>query len=139
MADIKLVLVRSKLPKETLGTYYIMDGYKEIFKCNCLELPWLDNQKNISCIPDGIYPVIKYSSISHPDCFLIQNVPNRSGILIHLGTFATQKAINTAGCQLAGLNFVDVDGNGQLDIVGSIIAMMILNHFLPNNFNLIIC
>lgn len=139
MADIKLILSRTKLTRETLGTYYVMDGYKELFKCKCLELPWLDNQKNISCIPDGVYDVEKYSSVKHPDTFWIKDVPNRTGILIHMGNYATVRAINTAGCQMAGLDFADIDGNGWLDIVASDIAMRALNFFLLDKFKLIIC
>ena len=116
----------------------------ELYRCYCLELPWLINQHDISCIPEGIYDVEKYSDAKHVDCFYIKNVPGRSGILIHKGTFANEKQlvidrqIDTLGCQLTGLGYTDVDGNGTLDITGSAIALNSLNYFLPNKFKLII-
>jgi hypothetical protein len=136
---IKLVLVRDKGIKETRGIYFVMDGIIELYRCYCLELPWLNNQKNISCIPDGTYPVIKYSYEGHPNVFWIQNVPNREGIMIHILNFAAGPKIDTQGCQGPGLNFVDINGDGNLDIVAPDIALAALNHFLPDSFNLTIC
>lgn len=135
----KLILSRNYLPNETLGTFMIFDGEEELFRCKNLELPWLNNQHNISCIPEGNYEVIKYSDTKHPNCFWVQNVIGRTDILIHIGNFANGTKIDTQGCLLPGVDFVDIDGNGTLDITGPDIAMKALNYFLPNKFNLIIC
>lgn len=138
MIEIKLVLFRNKLLSETLGTYYIIQGNEELYRCKVVELPWLNNKKQISCIPDGIYPCKKISTKKHPNSFLIENVPNRDAIMIHIGNFATGKKIDTEGCQCPGLRFIDIDSNGTLDVDGSSIAMQALNHLLPNKFNIYI-
>jgi hypothetical protein len=135
----KLILSRKYTDKETQGTFIIFDDNMEIFRCKCLELPWLNNQHNISCIPEGIYDVQKYSDSKHPNTFWVKNVSGRDGILIHIGNFANGTKIDTEGCLLPGIDFVDIDGNGTLDITGPDIAMKALNYFLPNSFKLIIC
>jgi hypothetical protein len=52
-----------------------------------LELPWRENQHDISCIPVGVYDVIPHNSVDHPGTFEVTNVPNRSSILIHVGNY----------------------------------------------------
>ena len=59
-----------------------------------VERPWLDNQKNISCIPTGIYICKRYSSDKYPNTFEITNVPNRTKILFHVANWAH----NVEGC-----------------------------------------
>ncbi len=71
-------------------------GHKPIYT---LELPWLDNQTNVSCIPQGIYNVSPYSSAKYPNVFEICSVPNRTAILIHIGNYTK----DTRGCILVGL------------------------------------
>jgi hypothetical protein len=140
MNEVSLILSRLYVPEETLGTYIVMQGYKELYRCHCIELPWLDNKKDISCIPGNrIYDCEKVSTEKHPNSFLIKDVPDREGCMIHIGNFATGKKIDTEGCQLPGMNFIDLDGNGTLDVEQSTIAMSALNHFLPDKFKLIIC
>jgi hypothetical protein len=135
----KLILSRKYTPQETQGLYLIMDGFTELYRCFCLELPWLNNQHNISCIPEGVYDVEKYSDAKHPNCFWIKNVPNRDGILIHIGNWATGKHVDTEGCQLPGTDWMDIDGNGTMDIIHPDVALANLNKFLPDKFKLIIC
>ena len=66
-----------------------------------LERPWLDNRRNISCIPPGRY-LVKFmkrsASGKYKNCYHIQNVPGRSGILIHQGNIVD----HTKGCLLVG-------------------------------------
>ena len=76
------------------------------FTCFTLELPWKDNQPNISCIPHGTYPVKPRKSPRFGDVFHVTNVEGRSHILIHSGNFAgdTEKGLKThvQGCILLG-------------------------------------
>lgn len=136
---IKLILSRQYKENETLGVFYVMDGYKQLYTCLCLELPWLNNEHNVSCIPEGTYDVIKYSDTKHKDCFWIQDVPDRTGILIHLGNFVDGKKIDSLGCQLPCMEFMDIDGNGSLDGFRPDVAMLGLNKYLPSKFKLTIC
>jgi hypothetical protein len=134
-----LVLARKYTPSGTQGAYIVFDDNTEIFRCKCMELPWLNNQQKVSCIPGGrIYDVEKISTPKHPNSFLIKDVPNRTAVMIHIGNFASGTQIDTEGCQLPGMNFVDIDGNGTIDVAQSTIAMDSLNHFLPSTFKLYI-
>lgn len=134
-----LILARDYTLEETQGIYIVMDGMIELFRCKCLELPWLNNQPSVSCIPGSrIYDVEKISTLKHPNSFLIKDVPNRKAIMIHIGNFANGKKVDTERCQLPGMNFVDIDGNGTIDVAQSTLAMDSLNHFLPDTFKLYI-
>ena len=68
MGNIRLILARNYGVQETRGTYMLMDDEKRLFECCCLELPWLANQPNISCISGGIYPLVKHNTSEHPKC-----------------------------------------------------------------------
>ncbi len=63
-----------------------------------LELPYKDNLKNISCIPEGKYEIINYNSNKFKNCFKINDVINRSDILIHSGNTIN----DIKGCILIG-------------------------------------
>ena len=60
--------------------------------CLTLEEPWKDNQKGISCIPEGKYRCTRYISPKlqrkgkkDPEVILLHDVPNRSYVQIHIG------------------------------------------------------
>jgi hypothetical protein len=77
--------------KQTLGEMTVTDDNGEIiFSCKTLELPWKDNQQNVSCIPTGTYNVTRRYSERFKNHFHIQDVPNRTFILIHPGNYYTQ-------------------------------------------------
>lgn len=66
-----------------------------------LERPWLDNKREVSCIPVGTYIAKRIISPSHGEVFEIVDVPNRTNILIHIGNVLK----DSAGCILIGRNF----------------------------------
>ncbi len=66
---------------------------KEI--CKTIELPWRDNRRNASCIPEGRYRLGLYPSRKFGMRLLVQDVPGRSGILIHAANHA---ATELRGC-----------------------------------------
>jgi len=72
-------LLRTYHPQGTNGEIW-MDGEQ---LCYSIELPWLDNLRNISCIPEGTYSLSKRHSKRFGWHILIKNVPARSGILFH--------------------------------------------------------
>lgn len=51
--------------------------------CYTIELPWLNNLSRISCIPEGSYNLVKRYSAKFSNHLLLENVPDRSLILIH--------------------------------------------------------
>lgn len=76
---MELELIRSYDPDGTNGE--LRCGSK--FICFTIELPWLGNQRNISCIPEGRYELRKRFVQKHGAHLLVVDVPNRSWILIH--------------------------------------------------------
>lgn len=51
--------------------------------CNTIELPWLQNQRNVSCIPEGRYELKRRVTQKRGQHLLVMNVKSRDGILIH--------------------------------------------------------
>lgn len=78
----------------------------EDFHCRTLELPWRNNNRRVSCIPQGEYRVeIRYSN-KYGRIYWVRRVPNRTYILLHSGNFGGDKSKNykthTMGCILLG-------------------------------------
>ena len=130
---INLLLIRDTFSKDsTIGELFI-NGERI---CDTLENPWRDNQRNISCIPEGEYPVrlrLPRESASRDYLhLLVQDVPNRDWILFHRGNTAK----DTSGCILVGL------GTEQDVVHNSVLAMDLLIkeilHLGGENINLII-
>lgn len=76
---MELELIRSYDPDGTNGE--LRCGRKII--CFTIELPWLQNQRNISCIPEGRYELKKRFVQKFGLHLLLVDVPDRSWILIH--------------------------------------------------------
>lgn len=78
----------------TLGVLRLGD-----WSCWTLERPWLNNEVDVSCIPEGVYevaPDLEGRFIGYPE---LQDVPGRTEIIIHRGNVIT----DTVGCILVGL------------------------------------
>lgn len=113
--------------KQTLGLLNINGN-----QFYTLELGWHDNEKRISCIPEGKYEVIKRHSEKYGDHFHVLNVPNRDYILIHHGNYYT----DILGCILVGIGLQDLNSDGLQDVTSSRVAMKALNKLLPKRFTL---
>lgn len=126
---MKLVLQRfSEENGQTLGLLNVLDNNNvSICELKTLELPWQDNALGKSCIPCGSYAVTKRWSIRYGYHFWIQDVKNRSMILIHSGNFLRQ----TRGCILVGVYLAYMDNNEGLDVAQSRNALEILDLLLP--------
>ena len=130
---INLLLIRDTFTEEsTIGELFI-NGERI---CDTLERPYFNNQRNISCIPEGIYPVRlrlpRESATRDYIHLLVQDVPDRDWILVHRGNFPYQ----SQGCLLVGL------GTEQDVVHNSVLAMDLLIkeiiHLGGENINLII-
>lgn len=66
-----------------------------------LELPWRNNENEISCIPCGIYIAKRIISNKFGETFEVTNVPHRVDILFHWGSFVK----DTLGCILIAEKF----------------------------------
>jgi len=104
------------------------------FRCVTLELPWLDNARNISCIPAGTYQAVKYTSPKHGQVILLEGVPGRSFIEMHTGNFTYQ----IEGCILVGDGLKYLDQDTILDVTNSKKTLQRLLSVLPNRFEVVI-
>ena len=130
---INLLLIRDTFSKNSVIGELFINGERI---CDTLENPWIDNQRNISCIPEGEYPVrlrlARESATRDYLHLLVKDVPNRDYILFHRGNYPK----DTSGCILVGLG-------SQQDVVNnSVLAMDLLIKEIINlggtNINLII-
>ncbi len=76
---MELVLFRTCHPTGTNGELYARNS----FQCYTIELPWKDNQPQVSCIPPGRYELKKRYSPRFKDHLLVGLVPGRSLVLLH--------------------------------------------------------
>lgn len=105
------------------------------FQCFFLELPWLENQQNISCIPEGTYQVFKrYSPSKNEEVIQYIGVPNRTYIQIHKGNFTSQ----ILGCQLPGDGVKWINTDSIPDVTNSESTFNELMSLLPDEFTVII-
>ena len=130
-----VIICRSYGEKETLGALIVLNGKDKLFECKTIELPNLNNQNNISCVPEGNYKGSPIISPTKGKCFLIENIPNRQAIEMHIGNYATGKQVDTLGCILPGMLFADINSDGNLDVAGSTTAMTFLLGILTEEFN----
>lgn len=138
---------RVYLADRTLGSWISSAGG---MLCKVLELPWRDNQRSISCIPEDEYlvtysgPVLQddpntevdESGGRHPRPYahyIVHAVPNRSGILVHAGTDVN----HSLGCQLVGGRFTDYNTE-QPKLADSRAKLLWLTDNQPRAFRLLI-
>lgn len=129
---VKITREKSNL-HETLGVLNVQsDKAETVFSCHTLELPWLLNERRVSCVPLGFYEVRKRFSLKYGSHLHLQNVSNRDMILIHAGNFFTQ----TNGCILVGRHVIDLNNDTVLDVTDSKRTLRQLLSVLPNQFYL---
>ena len=133
-----VVLSRRYGVKQTTGCLVVFDEDRVVLNLKTLELPYLQNQHDISCIPEGWYRVYMLHSPKHGDCFHLIDVPDRDAILIHKGNYAAGSQVDTRGCILVGMKFVDINGDGNIDVAESTKAMNVLLETLPKQFKILV-
>jgi hypothetical protein len=101
---MELVLTRVYKRGGTNGTL-TLNGH---FVCFTIELPWKENQNNVSCIPEGKYELRSRTSTKFRNHLELLDVPNRSYILIHPANDAIKEL---RGC-IAPVNLLTGIGNG---------------------------
>jgi len=165
--NITAVIARRYEASQTPGSFIVFDQDRIVLSIKSLELPWLDNERSISCIPAGTYECERINHPKYGHCWLVKDVPGRDSILVHIGNYAAERGrfkrilwlirlfrrffkivpreevssprkVDTEGCIMPGLQFVDLNGDGHLDIAYSTRAMEQLRAILPDSFKLII-
>jgi len=120
---------------DTLGVFVIVTPDGEMkFDCETLELPWLNNQHNISRIPAGIYKAVKVACskmIDYPH-IIILNVPSREGIAIHAGN----SVHDTRGCVLVGKMDETITEHNYAELIHSRATLQSMLEVLPDEFTL---
>lgn len=92
-----------RLEQDKTQTVGVLKYHGKIL-CWTLEKPWKDNQRYVSCIPEGEYQAVRFASNRFGITFKIMT-PNgeepapRDGILFHWGN----THVDTIGCILLGL------------------------------------
>jgi len=82
---------------------------KGVVVCRSIELGWANNERNVSCVPEGVYPMSIIQHPKHGECLRVDGVKGRSGILIHVANDA-QKELR--GC-IAPVFSLTGNGKGQ--------------------------
>lgn len=99
----------------TIGRMTVNNNTLGAFQCFTLELPWLNNITNISCIPAGTYKYKFRNSPSNGRVLELQDVEGRTYIQIHAGNFTRQ----ILGCILVGESITFLDGDDIPDVTNS--------------------
>ena len=112
----KLTLARSYLPTKTVGILFDKN-----INLATLERGWANNEKNVSCIPDGVY-LVKRDKTGRYQWYSVQDVEGRTFIELHGGRTAN----HSNGCILIGCAHDDeynlIESNYGLDLLLSYIG-----------------
>ena len=108
----QVFLRREYLKNKTVGRLSFSKANK-IFNFCTLEKPYKNNEKMVSCIPEGEFKASRYFSEKFGNTFSV-DVINRSGILLHSANFVSQ----LHGCIALG-EFYDFDQKEGLSLRNS--------------------
>mgnify|MGYP003632453159 FL=1 len=131
-----LLLIRDTFTdKSVMGKLYC----NAEFIAHTLELAWRDNQKSVSCIPEGEYScrvrLARESGSRDYVHLLVQDVPNRSYILFHRGNYPS----DSRGCILTGTHRAQSpDKILESKVAHAYLMNYILGNQLSKEINLII-
>lgn len=131
-----LSLVRTDFgTQQTEGELFVFDENAQVlFQCFTLELPWLNNLPQKSCIPAGRYKIVPRFSAKYKSHLHILDVPNRSWILIHEANYVHQ----LLGCIAVGRTRADLNGDGLRDITQSVATKQRLLEYIIGPTQIII-
>jgi hypothetical protein len=102
--------------KQVLGDCVITEDDQELFSSKSLERADNNNQRMISCIPEGEYKcVLEYSARFKTDLWEIKGVPNRSECKFHSANYWH----DLNGCIALGDRFLDINHDGFRDVLNS--------------------
>lgn len=102
---MELELIRTYYPNGTNGN--VLHNDNRI--CSSIELPWKNNQHQISCVPEGKYELKKRYSPKFGWHLQLMNVPGRDLILIHPANDAIKEL---EGC-IAPVSILTAEGKGN--------------------------
>jgi hypothetical protein len=102
---------------QTLGACTVLDPENQpIFAGLALERGWRNNERMVSCYPQGVYELVyEYSDRFGRYLWEVKDVPNRSECKFHSANHWHE--LN--GCTSLGSRPKDFDNDGYLDITNS--------------------
>lgn len=106
---MELELIRTYFPNGTNGVLQWTRNDKEQIICYTIELPWLNNQHQVSCIPEGKYELQKRYSPKFGWHLQLMNVKDRDLILVHPANDAEKEL---KGC-IAPVSLLTEEGKGS--------------------------
>lgn len=115
---LQVIVNRFKLGDEySLGHCYIKYGQGDSVYVGCtLERGWKNNEKRISCVPKGVYPLrYEKSAKFKKHLWELYDVPGRSECKFHAANYWYQ--LN--GCIALGVKHKDIDGDSRPDVTSS--------------------
>ncbi|MGA7236316.1 MAG: DUF5675 family protein [Bryobacteraceae bacterium] len=118
---------RPSTPDGTLGIWFNRDGTE---LCKTIELPWLDNHPETSCIPAMVVRFERFISPKHGQVWVATDVPDRSEIEVHNANLAKQ----LLGCIGVGNSFGTLEGLPA--VLNSVDTLNRLRATLPGSFRL---
>ena len=148
---IKLTLLRG--PSTDLGTFGRMivprgtNGNRFDIEFATLEPPWRENERQFSCIPEGVYIArLSFSPGFQKQLYELEGVPGRGEVLIHNGNWAGDRkkgyVSNSKGCILIGQKQASImlpGGNYQLGVTRSVASLKAFHQIVcPNSIELTI-
>ena len=119
-----IVIERAYFKDCTIGRLEV-----EGMRCFTLELPFLDNKKSISSIPEGKYKAFRRVSPKNGLVIELMDVPNRTNIQIHAGNYTRQ----IEGCILVGKSITYLDSDSIPDVTNSKDTLLALLKRLPTD------
>lgn len=104
-----LTLLRDETGDEgTFSIGMLAAGDNRLGSWDWIELPWRDNQAEVSCIPPGLYEAhLTYSDHFKRDVYVLEGVPDRQFIEMHPANWAGDRTMgffsDLRGCAAPGL------------------------------------
>ena len=111
-----LVLVRNYFDHGVFSGLY--DHDEGVKLCVTVERPWLDNRKNVSCVPEGDYIMHPHVSPKFGMCYALEHKDDSSIVSIHGPSERTHILLHKAnrvcelqGCIAPGMDFGVIKGD----------------------------
>lgn len=116
---------------QTTGVLSILDNGWPLYVAPVIERGFRNNEKNVSNIPAGIYPLVReWSPRFKQHLWEFKQVPNRSECKFHAAKFWT----HLEGCISPGYYLTDINKDGYQDVAYSKNAMRIFHRVMDKLF-----
>ncbi len=114
---------------QSSGVVTVFISEQPVYSGVSLERGWRNNERNVSCVPTGEYPlVLEYSPRFKKKLWELKDVPNRAEAKFHSANYWNQ--LN--GCIALGLKYADINADNYADVVKSRIAMDLFHDVLKD-------